>query len=88
MKLDPIFQMEVYNGKIAYLIAKDKTFFKENGFLVVRDTLDPQVVSEAQDVLGNHMGQVSEPIARKNRKRGLTKAILSLDAEVKPKSRD
>ena len=73
---------------MAYLTAEDKTFFKENGFLVVRNTLDPQVVLEAQDVLWTHMRQASEQIDRKNRKRGLAKAIMSLDAEVKPKSRD
>ena len=75
-------------GKWLNLTAEDKTFFKENGFLVVRDTLDSQVLSEAQDVLWSHMGPASEQIDRKNRKRGLTKAIMSLDAEVKPKSRD
>ena len=65
MKLDPILQTEVYNGTMAYLTAEDKTFFKENGFLVVRDSLDPQVVSEAQDVLWSHMRQASEQIDRK-----------------------
>ena len=52
-------------GKWLNLTAEDKTFFKENGFLVVRDTLDPQVVSEAQDVLWSHMRPASDQVDRK-----------------------
>jgi hypothetical protein len=79
--------MEVYNRKMAYLTAEDKAFFKENGFLVVRDALNPQVVSEAQDVLWSHMGQVSEEIDRKRPDTWINKGYHVLrcgsEAEIK-----
>ena len=52
-------------GKWLNLTAEGKTFFKENGFLAVQDTLDSQVVSEAQDVLWSHMRPASDQIDRK-----------------------
>ena len=66
MKLDPISLMEVYNGKMAYhLTTEGKTFFKENGFLAGQDTVDSQVVAEAQDVLWSHMRPASDQVDRK-----------------------
>ena len=52
-------------GKWLNLTAEGKTFSKENGFLVVQDTLDSQVVSEAQDVLWSHMRPASDQVDRK-----------------------
>ena len=34
---------------MAYLTAEDKAFFKENGYLVVRGAVEPEVVETALD---------------------------------------
>ena len=34
---------------MAYLTAEDKAFFKENGYLVVRGAVEPEVVEAALD---------------------------------------
>ena len=47
-----------------YLTSEDKAFFKENGFLEIRQAIDPKIVASAQNVFWEHMNQMNPEIQR------------------------